>query len=244
MRVRALILLGLFAPTAFADEAVTIAVASNFSRTAAELVTEFQDQTGVDTRYTTGSTGKLYHQILHGAPYNVFLAADAERPVLLEQSGRTVPTTRFTYAIGALVLWSPEIEECREALGQSRFNHLSIANPQTAPYGRAAREFLVSAGLWERVAARTVNGENIIQALQFVATGNADLGLVARSQLTGTDQAGVGCQWPVPASSHASLDQQVVVLKPVHDGALRFAEFLRSEKARAIIRRHGYGVAE
>ncbi len=243
MRGGALLLVVLLVASACADDTLTVAVASNFSRTADELASEFGSATGIEVRYSRGSTGKLYAQILHGAPYQVFLAADAERPLLLEQSGHAVPGSRFTYATGALVLWSRDIADCRDALMQGRYDHVAIANPDTAPYGRAAREFLVSTGLWEAASQRAVYGENIVQALQFVSTGNAELGLVARSQLVDTVRDGAGCRWPVPAESHGLIEQQAVVLAADDERARRFAEFLRSDEARGIIARHGYEFA-
>ena len=242
MRVCALILFALLSSSALAADPLNVAVASNFSRTADELAHLFSAETGIEIRYSRGSTGKLYAQIIHGAPFQVFLAADAWRPELLEGSGHAVTGSRFTYAVGSLVLWSRDDGDCHEDLLTQRYTHLAIANPDTAPYGKAAREFLAGEGLWEAASDRAVYGENIGQTLQFVATGNADLGLVARSQLTNTVQADVGCRWPVPASSHAPLEHQAVVLAQGGANAQRFAEFLRSDKARQIIGRHGYEV--
>lgn len=231
-----------------ADDLVTVAVASNFAKTAAEVSSAFTEASGIPVRASHGSTGKLYAQVINGAPFDVFLAADSERPLLLEQSGYIVSGSRQTYAIGSLVLWSSDErlrgKDCLEVLERGEYGRLALANPQTAPYGSAAREFLIAAGLWESASQRAVFGENIAQTLQFVATGNATLGLVARSQ---TDDPGLppaACAWAVPASSHAILRQQAVLLKRArgNPGARRFAEFLSTPAAREIIVRHGYTV--
>ena len=226
-----------------ADDALTVAVASNFTRAAAELAQAFDAETGIDIRFVPGSTGKLYAQIVNGAPFDVLLAADAERPRLLEESGHAVAGSRFTYAVGALILWSLAFEDCYAALADVRYEHIAIANPLTAPYGKAAREFLVAEGVWETAEQRAVYGENISQTLQFVATGNAPLGLVSRSQVIDAVGQRGGCAWSVPTASHAPIEQQAVLLRPGGELAMRFAEFLQSRKAREIIERHGYEVA-
>jgi len=204
----------------------------------------------VPVRTSHGSTGKLYAQIIHGAPFDVFLSADTDRPLLLEQAGLIVSGSRQTYATGSLVLWSRDEamrgKDCRAVLEKSEFGRLALANPETAPYGSAAREFLVGAGLWERASARAVYGENIAQTLQFVATGNATLGFVASSQTTNPALSAGTCTWPVPVATHAPLHQQAVVLKRAssNDGARRFADFLKTPAAKKIIREHGYQVPE
>lgn len=245
MRRRALLLLALVAWPAFADDTITVAVASNFSRPATELAARFADETGITVRISSGSTGKLYAQILNGAPFDAFLAADAERPALLEASGDAVAGSRFTYATGALVLWSRSESDCLEALRSLDSGHIALANPATAPYGRAARDFLEAAGYWELVSARAVYGESIAQTLQFVATGNAALGFVARSQLATPQLPDATCTWDVPATSHTSIEQQAVLLKRAADSAAarRFIDFLRSAGARDILRRYGYETA-
>ncbi len=231
-----------------ADDLVTVAVASNFAKTAAEISGAFTKASGIPVRTSHGSTGKLYAQVINGAPFDVFLSADSERPLLLEQSGHIVSGSRQTYAIGSLVLWSPDErlrgKDCFEVLERGEYTRLALANPQTAPYGSAAREFLIAAGLWQSASQRAVFGENIAQTLQFVATGNATLGLVARSQ---TDDPGLPpatCAQAVPASSHATLHQQAVLLKRARSntGAQRFVAFLSTPIAREIIVRHGYTV--
>ena len=242
----ALLWLLLIATPVFAADGVTVAVASNFSTTAAELAARFAADTGITVRIASGSTGKLYAQILNGAPFDAFLAADAERPLLLEQSGRAVPGSRFTYATGALVLWSRDATDCLAVLADRRAGRIALANPDTAPYGRAAREFLQDQGYWDAVSGRAVYGENIAQTMQFAATGNAALGLVARSQLGASQLPPPGCTWDVPAATHASLEQQAVLLARAagNGGARQFLDFLRSADAADILGRHGYSVRQ
>ncbi len=217
-----------------------IAVASNFVRTAHSLVEMFEQSQGYRPQLVTASTGKHYAQILNGAPFDVFMAADALRPALLEEAGLTVPGTRFTYALGILVLWSPDpgLISPGEGLPESsRFRFLGLANPDLAPYGYAAREVLTGLGSWKRLQAQLVRGENVSQALQFVHSGAAELGFVAQSQVM---QAG-GSRWLVPDDSYTPIAQQVVQLSATEPG-LAFLDFLRSPAARDLIEAHGYEV--
>lgn len=231
-----------------ADDVVTVAVASNFATTAAEISTAFTKETGVPVRVSAGSTGRLYAQIVNGAPFDVFLAADAERPELLERYGHIAEGSRRSYAIGRLVLWSRDKKlqdkDCLATLRRGDYRRLAVANPETAPYGSAAREVLESLGVWESASKRAVFGENIAQTLQFAATGNATLGFVARSQVLTVDLPPVTCSWSVPAASHKPLDQQVVLLKraEAHSGAQQYAKFLSTASAKIIISEHGYEV--
>jgi molybdate transport system substrate-binding protein len=231
---------------AIGEEVVTVAVASNFATAAAEVSAAFHDETGYRLRLSMASTGKLYAQIINGAPFDVLLAADRERPIRLEEADHGVAGTRFTYAIGELVLWSRRTDDCRASLEGLGTGRIAIANPDTAPYGSAAREFLINAGLWEQVERRLVIGENIVQALQFVATGNAELGFIARAQLHAPALPDATCSWPVPPSTHAPIEQQAVLLARAvsNTTAKRFLGFLRSDAARVIIRRHGYRLPE
>jgi molybdate transport system substrate-binding protein len=234
----------LVAEPGLSSDTITVAVASNFSRAAAELSEKFAGDTGVTVRVSNGSTGKLYAQILNGAPFDVFLAADTERPLLLELSGHAVHGSRATYAEGALVLWSGEASDCLAALRDEHGGRVALANPSTAPYGKAAIEYLSAEGLWDSVSRRAVYGENINQALQFVATGNAAIGFIAKSQLGAPQLREAACTWELPPSSYSSLEQQAVLLARAADneGALRFIEYLHSEAAHEILARHGYGV--
>lgn len=237
MRVCASLLVLLVCGNAVADDSILVAVASNFSRTATALGERFEKDTGIAVRVSAGSTGKLYAQILNGAPFDVFLAADAERPARLVAAGRA--ESRFTYAVGSLVVWSASSIDCHAALREAR--RVAVANPDTAPYGRAAREYLRGAGLWDSVSKRAVYGENIAQALQFVATGNAAVGIVARAQLSSPNLPRATCAWHVPTEFHAPIEQQAVLLGGGRAQARGFFDYLRSEAGREIIESHGYG---
>ncbi len=231
-------------------ERVTVAVASNFVVPMGELVGAFEQSTGQAIQVSSASTGVLYAAIRNGARYAALLAADSERPQRLEQEGSGVPGTRFTYAIGTLVLWSAdsslEGSDCRAVLDELGTRRLAIANPVTAPYGAAARDFLQSAGLWSQVEGNLVYGQNIAQALQFVATRNASLGLVAASQVHSEQVPEATCQWPVPADLHAPIEQQAILLRPAesNDVARAFLEFVRGPEGRAIIQSQGYEVPD
>lgn len=247
MRARAfMVSLALVSGPVLAADTITVAVASNFSRPAAELAARFEGETGVIVRISNGSTGKLYAQIVNGAPFDVFLAADSERPKLLEETGHAVAESRFTYAQGALVLWSRDAKDCLAALADEDSGHVALANPKTAPYGTAAVEFLESECGWESVSARAVYGENINQTLQFVATGNAVVGFIAKSQLGAPQLPESGCVWEVPVSSYSVIEQQAVLLERAasNDHARRFLEYLRSDDASDIMSRRGYGVLQ
>ncbi len=219
-------------------DGVTVAVASNFRETAQVLAAEFERRSGHRVRLAFGSTGRHYAQIVHGAPFAVFLAADDERPARLEREGRAVAGSRFTYALGRLVLWSPRpgrVDGAGRVLEEGGFRRLALANPRLAPYGRAAREVLRRRGLWRRLRPRLVMGENVAQALQFVHSGNAGLGFVALAQVR---DAG-GSRWEVPAQEYTPIRQQAVLLEE-RPAARGFLEFLRSPAGRDIIRAHGY----
>jgi molybdate transport system substrate-binding protein len=233
-----------------AAEPLMVAVASNFSRTAQEIVARYEQTSGSPVQTTTASTGKLYAQIVNGAPFDIVLAADVLRPKMMEQSGVGVAGSRRTYAIGGLVLWSRDkklaVGGCRAALASLGRQKLAIANPDTAPYGAAAKEFLQAAGLWETVLPNLVYGENISQTLQFVASGNASLGLIARSQDVDERLPESTCRWSVPDSMHEPIEQQAILLQRAGDKevALDFLGFLHGPVARQIISSHGYSVPQ
>jgi len=192
----------------------------------------------------------LYASISNGAGYAALLAADAERPQRLEQEGLSVAGTRFTYAIGGLELWSfdqhLDAADCREALETLDDEHLAIANPEVAPYGVAAKSFLESSGLWDRVEDNLVFGQNIAQTLQFVVTGNASFGLISAAQASSGGLPEPSCRWPVPGSMHPAIEQQAVLLTSgaQNDVAKAYLEFLRSEQGKEIIRAYGYRVPD
>jgi len=240
-------LLPLFLFASASAEPISVAVASNFSAPMAELVARFEESTGHRVRTSTASTGILYAQIVNGAPFSVLLAADAERPERLEQSGAGISGTRFAYAVGGLVLWSVDDAlsdaDCRDQLDNLESLRLAIANPQTAPYGVAAMQFLMRADLWNDAQDNLVFGANIAQTLQFVSSKNANLGLIAASQAMDPRLPAATCQWAVPSSMHDPIEQQAILIK---DGAVGRAllEFLKSADAREIIRARGYKVPD
>ncbi|RTZ61174.1 MAG: molybdate ABC transporter substrate-binding protein [Gammaproteobacteria bacterium] len=235
------ILLTFYTSFAMAGE-IHVAVASNFLPAAKQLAREFAEKTGHQVTLAGGSTGKLYAQITHGAPFEAFFAADEKRPKLLEQQGVALPGSRFTYAIGRLVLWSPRtalVDPQGEVLKSGDFRHLALANPKLAPYGRAAEQVLRKLKRWDALQERLVRGENIGQTCQFVKSGNAALGFVARSQLRQPGTAAPGSIWEVPQALYDPLLQQAVLLKQ-NDAAQAFLAFVRSEAGRKIIRQSGY----
>lgn len=238
------LLAGLAGATARAE--TTVAVASNFTGPAGDLARAFADSTGHQVVLVFGSTGRHFAQIANGAPFAAFLAADEERPRLLEEQGLALAGTRFTYAVGRLVLWSarPEVVDAQGAvLAKGSFTHLALANEKLAPYGLAARQVLEGAGLWADLQPRLVRGENISQTFQFVQSGNAELGFVAYSQYRVLPAAATGSVWLVPAALHQPIRQQAVLLRddPV---ARAFLDFLKSPAARGIITGYGYDLPE
>jgi molybdate transport system substrate-binding protein len=224
-------------------ESVHVAVATNFAATCRAIGDAFTAESKLAVLISEGSTGKLTAQIANGAPFEVFLSADAERPARLEAERHAVPATRFVYALGRLSLWSARAEFVtgEATLGRDDFRHLAIANPALAPYGAAARDVLQRLQLWDRLAPKLVRGEDVGQAYHFVATGNAELGFVALAQIAGHHE---GSRWVVPAELYAPIEQQAVLLPPGRDDAAAraFLAFLQSEPARALIEAAGYGV--
>lgn len=234
------------AVTASADE-VRVAVAANFTAPMKEIVAAFTQETGHEVEVSFGSTGKLYAQIRNGAPFEALLAADEKRPEMLEKQGVAVRGSRFTYAIGSLVLWSAEpgvIDREDKVLEQGAFAKLAIANPRLAPYGEAAVEVLKALGLWDKIEPKLVMGENIAQTFQFVDTGNADLGFVALSQVMQRGELTKGSGWIVSGDMHAPIRQDAVILESGRENraVTELMEYLKSDKARAIIESFGYEV--
>lgn len=225
---------------------VRLAVASNFNAAVRALQPDFEAATDHRLRLSTGSTGKLYAQIRNGAPFDVFLAADSRRPRKLAEAGAVAPEGRFTYARGRIALWSPDPDRVDgpDTLARDDFRHLAIANPRTAPYGLAARQTLKDLNRWSELQGRIVRGENIGQAHQFVASGNAELGLVALAQISGPGRSESGSRWLVPERHHAPIRQQAVLLRRAADteAAQAFLAYLRGPEAAATLRAFGYAV--
>ncbi len=223
---------------------IRVVVATNFADAIKIISKRFETHTGHKVTLIFGSTGKHYAQIKNGAPFDAFLAADILRPARLEKEGVALPGSRFTYAIGKLVLWSPRqgyVDPKGNVLAHGKFRHLAIANPKLAPYGKAAQEILQSRGLWDGISGRLVRGENIGQTFQFVKSGNAELGFVAYSQVKRINQPTEGSYWVVPQALYTSIEQQAVLLKE-SKAARAFLLFLRSEEALKIIHDYGYDI--
>lgn len=238
-------LLLLHPPISHAD-VVAVAVAANFSTTLAALAPGFTAATGHTLRLSAGSSGKLASQIMAGAPFDVLLAADAETPQKLINSGHAVAGSTITYATGELVLWSaqPGLVDAQGAvLASGRFNKLAIANPKLAPYGQAALQVLQAKGLDKALAPQLVMGDSIAQAYQFVATGNAELGFVALSQVLQPGRPSAGSHWRIPANLYGTIRQDAVLLnKPAAQQAAAAAllAYLQTAAAKALITQHGY----
>lgn len=221
-------------------ESVNVAVAANFTAVAQELAEKFAAETGHNVELSFGATGQLYTQISQAAPFGVFLAADVARPQKAIAEGLAVDGSFFVYAQGRLSLYGPGRDMSDgDAQLRSDFTKLAVADPQAAPYGAAAVEVLKALGLYETLAPRIVTGENISQTLQFVESGNAELGFVAASQVLGQAD-----QWLVPAQLHTPIEQGAVLLKEGEDNpaALAFLDYLRSDAAVAVIEAAGYSV--
>jgi molybdate transport system substrate-binding protein len=232
--------------TAHAGE-VQVAVAANFAGPMETLAAQFQKDTGHKAVVASGATGKFYAQIRNGAPFEVLLSADDETPARLEAEGHAVARSRFTYAVGRLVLWSAKanyVDATGAVLKTGDFTHLAIANPKTAPYGAAAVAVIDKLGLTARLQPRLVQGENIAQAFQFASTGNAELGFVAQAQVWRDGKFTAGSGWIVPATMHAPIRQDAALLTrgAKNPAAQALLDHLRTDKAKALIRAYGYEV--
>ena len=225
-------------------EQVLVAVAANFVPPFREVAMEFEKATGHNVQVASGSSGNFYAQVKNGAPFDVFFSADNERPKLLEDEGLGVKGSRFTYAIGRLVLWSldPDLVKGEGTLRSERFKHLAIANPKTAPYGVAAMQAMQKLGVWESVQPRLVMGESLGQTIGFIESGNAELGFLALSQVMDPKMKGKGGRWDVPSNLHEPIQQDVVLLAKgkENQAAKALLEFMGGPQATAIIGRYGY----
>lgn len=231
---------------AHADE-VQVAVAANFTAPIQALAADFEKDTGHKLVTSFGATGQFYTQIKNGAPFEVFLSADDTTPAKLETEGDTVKGSRFTYAVGTLALWSAKegyVDAQGKVLADNQYQHLSIANPKTAPYGLAATQVLAKEGLTDKVKDKLVEGQNITQAFQFVSTGNAELGFVALSQIYKDGKVTSGSAWIVPSSLHDPIKQDAVILNKGKDNpaAKALVDYLKGPKAAAVIKSYGYEI--
>jgi molybdate transport system substrate-binding protein len=247
LALTAVLSLALSVRAAQADE-INIAVAANFLGTLQKLAPQFERASAHKLVLSSGSSGQLYAQIVQGAPFDLLLSADTEKPKLLESAGLAVPGSRFTYAIGTLVLWSPKaglVDQAGQILQSGSYRFIGVADPANAPYGAAAREVLRALGLWDRLTQehKLVTGENITQAWQFAASGNVDMAFVALSQVLLSDGSISGSSWLPPQSMYTRIDQDAVVL--VHAShraaAEAFASWLQHDPlALATIQAAGY----
>lgn len=246
MPVRILLLAAcLLLPSLSGAAEVSVAVAANFAAPMHKIAQAFERATGHRAIVALGSTGRFHAQIRQGAPFQLLLAADDRTPRLLEQEGLAIAGSRFTYAVGRLVLWSAtpgRVDAQGEVLRRRGVERLAIADPRLAPYGAAAVEVMQRLGVLQAWQPRLVQGESVGQAFQFVATGNAALGFVALSQLRALPAATPGSAWLVPAELHRPLRQDAVILRPGQGqpAALALASFLQGDEARAILRAYGY----
>jgi molybdate transport system substrate-binding protein len=239
-----LLLLCAATPSPLPAAEVRVAVASNFRNAARDISLHFEQTSGMKVVLIFGPSGRHFAQIRQGAPFEAFLSADRARAERLEQEERIVPGSRFTYALGRLVLWSKDaqrIDDGAAVLRAGDFRHLAVANPRHAPYGQAAVEVLSRLGLLETLTPRLVRGENVEQAFQFVISGNAELGFVATSQLAQSLWGQHGSRWDVPQELYTPIVQQAVLLRD-DATAHAFLDYLRSAAAQEIIRAHGYGL--
>ena len=236
------------AALAFAARAddIQVAVAANFAPAAQKIAAQFEHDTGHVVKLSFGATGKFYAQIEAGAPFDVLLAADQATPARLVAEGKAVPATLRTYAIGKLVLWSADpglVDRQGDVLKSTQWKHLSVADARLAPYGQAARETLAQLRLTDAVQSRVVTAENIGQALQFVQSGNAELGFVALGQVQPPDGSKApGSMWLVPDNLYTPIKQDAVVIAAtkVSKAATEFVDYLASDKARVVIKAYGY----
>jgi len=229
----------------YADE-ISIAVASNFTYALQNLAADFKLSTGHKLRISSASSGKLFAQIIHGAPYDIFLSADEKRADLLIKKLKASNDSAHVYALGKLVLLShiEDAENCMNVLNSTQLNRLAIANPKIAPYGMAAEQVLQKLGLWQPLQSRIVMGENIAQTFQFVFTKNAQAGFVARSMLTMGREIDAACIWDVPAGMYSPIKQKMVLLNKARDkeSAQAFLRYMKSAQAKEIIKAAGYDV--
>ena len=224
---------------------VSVAVAANFTAPMRKIAQTFEQETGHQAILSFGSTGNFYAQIRNGAPFQILLAADDETPIKIEKEGLGVAASRFTYAIGKLVLWSKQpgfVDDKGEILRSGKFQRIAVANPKLAPYGAASLETMIQLGVLQALQPKFVQGENIAQTYQFVATENAQLGFVALSQVMTDGRIAQGSAWIVPSSLHAPLRQDALLLVKGKDNpaATALMNFLRSDRSRLVIRSYGY----
>ncbi|EIJ36763.1 molybdate ABC transporter substrate-binding protein [Thiothrix nivea] len=228
---------------------VHVAVAANFTKPMESIAADFEKATGNKIIASFGSSGKLLEQIKHGAPFEVFLSADQNKPLKAEEEKLDVPGSRFTYSIGKLVLWSAKegmVDDKGEVLKTGSFAHIAIANPDTAPYGKAAMETMTKLGMLETLQPKIVQGDSIAQTKEFISSGNAELGFVALSQVIKDGKIGTGSGWLVTDDLYTPMNQDAILLKTGENNAAAQAlmDYLKSDAAKAVIESFGYALPE
>lgn len=241
----ALVLMASAAINGASAEEIHAAVAANFTAAMKDIVAKYEEQSENTVTLSFGSSGKILAQIQNGAPFQIFFSADQAKPEALEQAGSTVEGSRYTYAIGSLALWSAKadfVDADLTKLKSGDYNKLALANPKLAPYGQAAIETLEALDLTQATQDKWVQGENIAQTYQFVASGNADMGFVALSQIMDKGHVTEGSSWIVPAELYNPIRQDAVILKTAQDNeAVKdFMNYMQSDTAHAIIQSYGY----
>jgi molybdate transport system substrate-binding protein len=251
--IACLLLCRISAPSArAADRELNVAAAADLSSALQEVANNYQKHAGVTVKLSFGASGALTQQIQNGAPFDIFFSADMDYPRQLIAAGEADGTTLFRYAVGRLVLWVPkdsplDVEHKGiDVLLDPSVNKISMANPQHAPYGRAAAAVLKHYGLYDKLSDRLVLGENISQAAQFVESGNAQAGFVALAHATAPAMQGKGKYWMVPADAYPPLDQGVVVIShsPHKQDAMAFLDYVKTPEATAILQRYGFSLPD
>jgi len=228
-------------------EDINVAAASDLNFAVKEIIQQFEHETGNKVRLTLGSSGNFYAQIANGAPFDVFLSADVNYPKQLEKEGLAVPGSTFVYGHGAISLWAPKTSALNidrlgiNALLDPSVKKIAIANPEHAPYGRAAVAAMQNAKIYDRVKNKLVLGENVSQAAQFVQSGAADIGIIALSISASEPMMRTGNHWPIPPSLYPTIEQGAVLMKRGGPGAKAFHEWLRGPESRRVFAKFGFG---
>jgi molybdate transport system substrate-binding protein len=238
-------------PVSAAGE-ITVAAAADLNLALSEIAATYQKQTGNTVRLSFGSSGNLFNQVQNGAPFDLFLSADVDYPKKLIEAGLAERTSLYRYARGRLVLWLPtssslDVERRgMEVLLDPSVKKIAIANPQHAPYGRAAVAALRHFGIYDKIADRLVLGENVSQSAQFVESGNAQAGIVALSHALAPAMKDKGRYWEIPADAYPVLEQAAVIVSRSANKkeAAAFLEYLKSPEATQVLRRHGFSLPE
>lgn len=245
MRTAALAVMAVVVSTSCWSSEITVAVAANFSKPLEDIAKNYQQDTGNTIKISSASTGKLYTQIANGAPFDVMLSADTKTPSKLVTEHYALAGSQFTYAQGRLALWAAKsgvVDQDGAVLKAGSAQHVALCNPKLAPYGQAAIETMTSMQVLPALKSKLVQGENITQAYQFVASGNADIGFVALSQIYKDGKVTSGSAWIVPAHYYKPILQDAVVLTASKDkkSAAEFLAYLKGAKTKALMQRYGY----